>query len=680
MPTRPAQTPIKLGLLHSLTGCMSVSERLLLDAEMMAIDEINAAGGVLGRTLVPLVSDGASDPLLFARKTRELISEGVSSLFGCWTSASRKAVKDVVEFHDHLLWYPVQYEGLEESPNIVYTGSCVNQQIAPALEWLFAHHGLRVFLIGSDYVFPRTANKLIRTLSGLSSTATAIIGEEYFPLDCTDFEPAITAIKALRPSAVINTLNGASNLVFYQQFYDAGISPDEIPILAVSISEPEFTSLTKVASGHLACWNYFQSLDSDDNRRFLKRFRSRYGGNAACSASAVMAYSQIYLWKEAAEAAGSASPALVRQSLVGCAFDSPAGRLVISPNRHIPLLAHIARLKPDGEFEIFWSSDGAIAPLPWLGLENQDFPAVGIARGILAAYPETVDYSVRLNQEIAERRRAEHALHRLNETLEERVRERTAELMREIEQRRRSGEALRKSEEQLKKTLLIAQKLSQHMESTRENERRYMAREIHDELGQALTALKLDLFWLLDQISTDVAACGEKIESMIAIVSETVKSVQRISAELRPRLLDDLGMVAAIDWLAKGFMKRTGIQCTVTLDNVGNCTGTACATAIFRIFQETLTNITRHAEATRVSASLECTCGSAFLEVMDNGIGISAEQLAADDSFGLLGIRERAQMCGGEADITGLPGKGTTIRVTIPCSVNGVFSHENIVG
>lgn len=670
--------PIKLGLLHSLSGCMSLSERLLLDAEMMAIDEINAGGGIIGSMLEPVVADGASEPLIFAQKTRELIDQGVSSLFGCWTSASRKAVKEIVEARDHLLWYPVQYEGLEESPNIVYTGSCINQQIAPALDWLFDHHGRRVFLIGSDYVFPRTANKLIRTLAGRGNNVTSIVGEEYFSLDCVDFTAVIAAIKNLRPSAVINTLNGASNLDFYQQFHAAGISADEIPVLAVSISEPEFTSLTAVASGHLACWNYFQSLDNDENRRFLARFRRRYGTDHACSASAVMAYSQIYLWKEAVETAGSDIPALVRQKLVGCAFDSPAGRLVTSPNRHIPLFAHIGQLKSDGEFRILWSSNNTIVPLPWLGLENQDFPAAGIAREILAAYPETVDYSVRLNQEIFERKRAEQALHRLNENLEERVRERTADLVREIDQRRRSGEALRLSEEQLKKTLLMAQKLSQHMESTRENERRHIAREIHDELGQALTALKLDLFWLQEQLPPDDLEFREKIESMLAMVSDTVKSVQRISAELRPRLLDDLGMVAAIDWLVKKFMKRTGITCTVDLDAVGSCTGTDCATALFRIFQEALTNITRHAEATLVSATLECRDGFALLVIIDNGVGISAGQLAADDSFGLLGIMERAVMCGGKADISGHPGKGTTIRVSIPCSSKGDCSHENI--
>jgi len=678
LPTLDAGTEIGLGLLHSLTGCMSVSERLLLNAELMAIDEINATGGVLGRNLVPRVADGASDPKLFARGARQLISGGSCALFGCWTSASRKAVKEVVELQDHLLWYPVQYEGLEESPNIVYTGSCINQQIAPALEWLFSRRGPRIFLVGSDYVFPRTANKLIRALAGRRGQAAAISGEEYFPLDCTDFAAVIAAIKTLRPDAVINTLNGGSNLVFYQQFHDAGISSDEIPILTVSISEPEFTPLTKVASGHLACWNYFQSLNNEANRRFLARFQTRYGADCACSASAVMAYSQIYLWKEAVEAAGSVDPALVRQSLVGRSFDSPAGPLVISPNRHIALPAHIGRLKADGDFEILWSSAGAIAPLPWLGLENQDFPAVGIAREILAAYPETVDYSVRLNQEILDRRRAEDALHRLNETLEERIRERTAELVLEIEQRRRSEEALRSSEEQLRKALLMAQKLSQHMESTRENERRHIAREIHDELGQALTALKLDLFWLQEQLPPTVGEYAEKIAEMIVMVSETVSSVQRISAELRPRLLDDLGLVAAMDWLAKGFMKRTGVPCTVTLDQVGNCNGAACATALFRIFQETLTNITRHAHATRVDATLECTRGFAFLEVMDDGIGISAAQLSSDESFGLLGIRERALMCGGKAHISGLPGKGTNIRVTIPCSGKEGSCHENI--
>ena len=425
---------VTIGLLHSLTGNMSVSERMLLDAELMAIDEINSSGGVRDCRIEPLIADGASDPATFARKANELISAGVSSLFGCWTSASRKAVKPVVESNNHLLWYPIQYEGLEESPNIVYTGTCVNQQIEPALDWLIRNIGCRIFLIGSDYVFPRTANKLIRALTARRNNSTTIVGEEYISLDCSDFTGVIAKIQKAKPDAVFNIINGESNIIFYGQYHEAGITSDKIPILAVSVAELELKPVVSMAAGHLACWNYFQSLDNKENKKFLAEFRKRYGVNRICSASGVLAYSQIYLWKNLVQAERSFDASLISQRVSGCEFESPAGFLKIGPNRHVPLPAYIGRLRNDGEFEILWDSNGTIQPLPWLGIEEIDIPASGVVKEILAAYPDMVDYNVNLNREAFVRKQAEIALQRLNENLEKKIKERTAELQEANEQ------------------------------------------------------------------------------------------------------------------------------------------------------------------------------------------------------------------------------------------------------
>ncbi|MBI5375687.1 MAG: transporter substrate-binding protein [Candidatus Schekmanbacteria bacterium] len=444
---------VTIGLLHSLTGNMSVSERMLLDAELMAIDEINSSGGVLDCRIEPLIADGASVPSTFARKANELISAGVSSIFGCWTSASRKAVKPVVESNNHLLWYPVQYEGLEESPNIVYTGTCVNQQIEPALDWLIRNIGRRIFLVGSDYVFPRTANKLIRALTARRNNSTTIVGEEYISLDCMDFTGVIAKIQKAKPDAVFNTINGESNSIFYGQYHEAGITSDKIPILAVSVAELELKPVVSMATGHLACWNYFQSLDNKENKKFLTEFRKRYGVNCICSASGVLAYSQIYLWKNLVQAERSFDASLISQRVSGCEFESPAGLLKIGPNRHVPLPAYIGRLRNDGEFEILWDSNGTIQPLPWLGIEEIDIPASGVVKEILAAYPDMVDYNVNLNREAFVRKQAEIALQRLNENLEKKIKERTAELERVNEQlisklddHKRIEEALHESE------------------------------------------------------------------------------------------------------------------------------------------------------------------------------------------------------------------------------------------
>ena len=254
---------------------MAISERPLLEAELMAIDEINKTGGILGCQIEPVTMDGASTPETFAQKAQELLSSGVKFLFGCWTSASRKAVKPIVEDADGLLWYPVQYEGLEESEHIVYTGSCPVQQIVPAVEWVLAHIGSRIFLVGSDYVFPRTANNLIR--SQVENRRGSIVGERYVPQGGMDFASIIEEIQRQKPDAVFSTVFGESNLAFYRQYHAAGIDAQSIPIMAVCISETELQPIADVAAGHYACRNYFQSLNRPENQHFVANYKKRCG-------------------------------------------------------------------------------------------------------------------------------------------------------------------------------------------------------------------------------------------------------------------------------------------------------------------------------------------------------------------------------------------------------------------
>jgi len=320
---------------------MAISERPLLEAELMAIDEINQHGGVLGCRINPIIADGASIPVTFAQKAQEMLTAGIRMLFGCWTSASRKAIKPVVEAATGLLWYPARHEGLEESEHIVYTGSCLNQQVTPGVNWVLAHVGSRLFLLGSDYLFPRTANQLVRSLMESHGDGGSIVGEQYVALGEEDFSMVIDDIQQHQPDIVFNTLNGESNLAFYRQLHRAGIDAKKIPILAVSISETELQPIADITVGHLACWNYFQSLDNPENLRFIKAFKARYGAERVCSATMVMAYCQIYLWKRAVEAGGSFDSEDIRKHLAGCEFTGPAGRIALQANHHATMRAYM---------------------------------------------------------------------------------------------------------------------------------------------------------------------------------------------------------------------------------------------------------------------------------------------------------------------------------------------------
>ncbi len=415
--------PLRVGLLHSLTGTMAFSEAPLVDAACLALEQLNAAGGLLGRRLEPVLRDGASNAQQFAQMALELLDgEQVATVFGCWTSLSRKAVLPLFEARDRLLWYPVQYEGLEASPAVIYTGSCPNQQVEPALDWLLAQGRRRIYLLGSDYVFPRIAHKIIR--GRLKWQHGTVVGETYVPLGATDFHAIATQIATLQPDAIINTLNGDSNIAFYAAAQAAGLTAERTPIMAVSIAEGELQRIGTAATGHYACWSYFQSLDRPANHQFVAQFQQRYGRDRVTSDPIATAYTQVYLWHQAVTRSQTTATDAVRQALYHQTWESPGGRVHCEPNHHLQKECHIGQIQSDGQFKIVYSSDGPLKPLPWLGIETYDSEAAHIAIEMLGEVSQCEQYSWELEQqsrlleqttqqlrhEIEQRRQAEVAL------------------------------------------------------------------------------------------------------------------------------------------------------------------------------------------------------------------------------------------------------------------------------
>ena len=358
---------IKVGILHSLSGTMAISETTVVDAEELAIKEINAAGGVLGKQIEIVKEDGASDWDTFAEKAEKLIDQDqVTVVFGCWTSASRKKVLPVFEAKDHMLWYPVQYEGQECSKNIFYTGAAPNQQIEPAVDWLLENKGTDFFLVGSDYVFPRTANNIIK--EQLKANGGNTVGEDYLPLGNTEVTPIITKIKAALPDGgvIFNSLNGDSNVAFFKQLKGAGMGPDKYPVMSVSIADEEVRTIgPDFLTGHYAAWNYFQTVESAENEKWVSDFKAEYGDDRVTNDPMEAAYIMVYLWKQAVEKAGSTDIAAVREAAYGQVFDAPGGTVTMNPNHHISKTVRIGEIREDGLFDIVSATDGPVTPIPW---------------------------------------------------------------------------------------------------------------------------------------------------------------------------------------------------------------------------------------------------------------------------------------------------------------------------
>jgi len=360
------ENPIKVGILHSITGTMAISENAVVESTLMAIEEINERGGILGREVVPIIKDGSSDWNVFALEAKNLIVEDkVSVVFGGWTSASRKTMKPVFEEHNHLLFYPIQYEGLESSPNIIYTGAAPNQQVLPAVDWAFEKLGKNFFLVGSDYVFPRSANEIIK--DKIHDLGGTVVGEEYKLLGDKNFKDIVDKIVESKPDVILNTINGDSNVGFFKELRQRGITSMVIPTISFSIAEDEIRILgVKDMAGDYASWNYFQSLDNQYNDNFVKNFKKKYGQDRVVDDPMEAGYVGVYLYAKAVEAAGTDNISAVREKLKGITFHAPEGTVGIDPdNQHLSKVVRIGKILEDGQFKIVSSSEKPIRPEPY---------------------------------------------------------------------------------------------------------------------------------------------------------------------------------------------------------------------------------------------------------------------------------------------------------------------------
>lgn len=358
---------VRVGLLHSLTGTMAISEIPLMEAEILAIEETNERGGVLGRKIEYIVEDGESSPQVFAAKMQKLLNEDkVATVFGCWTSASRIAVKPILEKQYGLLWYPLQYEGMEASPNIMYIGASPNQQIVPAVEYCLENIGKRLFFIGSDYIFPRTAKKIID--AQLVPYELETVGEVFVPMGHTDFTEIIDQIKKAKPDVVLNTLNGDSNLAFFHQLKEMGVTAEDIPVMSFSISEQEVTEIgPEVLAGHLTAWNYYQTIENNKNSEFVEGYKKMFGNDSVSGDPIASAHTAVHLWTQACEKAGSFDVEDVRIAAKGMSYDSPLGLVTIDgTNQHLYKPVRIGQIHDDGLIYEIWETPEPVKPDPYL--------------------------------------------------------------------------------------------------------------------------------------------------------------------------------------------------------------------------------------------------------------------------------------------------------------------------
>lgn len=369
-----AADTIKVGVLHSLSGTMAISETTLKDTVLMMVDEQNKKGGLLGKKLEAVVVDPASNWPLFAEKTRELLTKDkVDVIFGCWTSVSRKSVLPVVEELNGLLFYPVQYEGEESSKNVFYTGAAPNQQAIPAVDYLMNELGVkRWVLAGTDYVYPRTTNKILEAYLKSKGVSDKDIMINYTPFGHSDWQGIVADIKKFgatgKPTAVVSTINGDANVPFYKELANQGVSAEKIPVVAFSVGEEELSGIdTKPLVGHLAAWNYFQSIESPENAAFIKQWHAYIKNNKRVTNDPMEAtYIGFNMWVKAVEKAGTTKVDAVEKAMIGMKSPNLTGGVaVMNKNHHLSKPVFIGEIQDNGQFEVVWETDGLVEGDAW---------------------------------------------------------------------------------------------------------------------------------------------------------------------------------------------------------------------------------------------------------------------------------------------------------------------------
>ena len=361
-----AQETVKLGLLHSLSGTIAIAEASLVDAEKLAIDEINAAGGVMGRKIEAVVEDGASENSVFAEKARKLLErDKVAAIVGCYTSASRKAVLPALGRAKGLLFYPTYYEGQEQDKQVFYPSQEATQSVIAAVNWLAKEKGKSFFLVGSDYIYPRTCNKIAKPT--ITKAGGNVLGEEYAPLGHTEFSSIINKIKAAKPDCIYSTVVGGSNVAFYKQLRAAGLDGTKQVLLSTVVSENEIEGIGKDnAAGYYACMGYFQSIKSAANEKFVKAFKAKYGQDRVIGDPMQVAYNSVYLWKLAVEKAKSFEVDKVIAAAGGIELEAPEGTVRIhATNHHVWKKVRIGQARADGQFDIVWEAPSLVEPNPF---------------------------------------------------------------------------------------------------------------------------------------------------------------------------------------------------------------------------------------------------------------------------------------------------------------------------